>query len=77
MKVEIKIKLATIHILMDADDKSTEYMIQFMQDCLNLDHDAVMSYLISKDIDHYKNLAHAVIKAIDAIDNSGYYKLNP
>lgn len=45
MKYITKLKLAAIHNLCDYEDKSTEYMIQFMQDTVGVDHDCVMNYL--------------------------------
>jgi len=45
MQYITKLKLAAIHQLMDAEDKSTEYMIQYMQDVCKVDHNCVMTYM--------------------------------
>jgi hypothetical protein len=45
MKYITRLKLAQIHVQCDEEDKSTEWMIQYMQDALKLPLDAVMSYL--------------------------------
>jgi hypothetical protein len=45
MKYITKLKLAAIQQWCDVEEKSTEFMIQFMQDACKVDHDAVMSYL--------------------------------
>lgn len=50
MKYITKLKLAAIHLVCDEEDRSTEYMIQYMQDMCKVDHDCVMNYLaISED----------------------------
>jgi hypothetical protein len=33
----------------DENDKSTEFMIQYMQDCANVNHDCVINYLTKYD----------------------------
>jgi hypothetical protein len=38
-------KLAAVQQWCDVEEKSTEFMIQFMQDACKVDHDCVMSYL--------------------------------
>lgn len=45
MKYTTKLKLAAIQQWCDVEEKSTEFMIQFMQDACNIDHDVVMNYL--------------------------------
>lgn len=45
MKHSTKLKLATIHQICDVADKSTEFMIQYMQDVAKVDLDCVMNYL--------------------------------
>ncbi len=45
MKFITKLKLAAIHQLCDAEDKSTEFMIEYMMDVCEVDHDYVMKYL--------------------------------
>lgn len=49
MKYITKLKLAAIHQLCDAEDKSTEYMIQFMQDTCKVDFNTVIEYLSLED----------------------------
>lgn len=46
MKYITKLKLAAVHQLCDVEDKSTEYMIQYMQDAVKVNHDCVMNYLM-------------------------------
>ena len=45
MKYITKLKLAAIHLYCDVEEKSTEFMIQFMQDACKVDLDCVMNYL--------------------------------
>lgn len=45
MKYITKLKLAAVHQLCDVEDRSTEYMIQIMQDIVKVNHDAVIAYL--------------------------------
>ena len=45
MQYITKLKLASIHQLMDAQNKSTEYMIQYMQDVCKVDNNCVMTYM--------------------------------
>ena len=45
MKHITKLKLAAVHQYADTMDKSTEWMLQFMQDSCNVDLDCVMNYL--------------------------------
>jgi len=40
-----KLKLASIHQVCDAQDKSTEFMIQYMQDTCKLPLECVMAYM--------------------------------
>jgi uncharacterized protein YerC len=40
-----KLKLAAVHQLCDAEDKSTEYMYQLMQDVCKVDIDTINSYM--------------------------------
>lgn len=47
MKYITKLKLAAINQICDAEDKSTEFMIQLMQDACGVDHGCVMNYLIN------------------------------
>ena len=45
MKYITKLKLAAVHQLCDVEDKSTEYMLQLMQDVCNIDLDCCIKYL--------------------------------
>ena len=45
MKTETKAKLEIAKQYCDDNDKSTEFMIQYMQDVAGVDHDCVMNYL--------------------------------
>lgn len=45
MKLVTKLKLAAVHKWCDAQEKSTEFMIQYMQDICKVSHDTVMNYL--------------------------------
>ena len=45
MQYITKLKLASIHQLMDVENKSTEYMIQYMQDVCKVDNNCVMTYM--------------------------------
>ncbi len=46
MKESTKLKLAEAQKYCDDNDKSTEFMLQYMQDFANVSHDCVISYLI-------------------------------
>jgi len=48
MKAVTKRKLKEAHKYCDEHDKSTEYMIAYMQGYAGVNHDCVMNYLISK-----------------------------
>jgi hypothetical protein len=54
MKYITKLKLAAVHQLCDADDRSTEFMIQYMQDVCKVSHDTVESYLLLPHKEHKK-----------------------
>lgn len=44
-----KLKLAAVHQLCDAEEKSTEYMYELMQCTCKVDIDAVNNYMIKED----------------------------
>ena len=48
MKTETKAKLEIAKQYCDDNDKSTEFMIQYMQDIAGVDFDCVMNYLRKK-----------------------------
>ena len=45
MQYITKLKLAAVHQLCNSQDKSTEYMLQLMQDTCKVDLDCVLAYL--------------------------------
>ena len=45
MKLITKLKLAAVHNLCEAQDRSTEFTIQYMQDVCKVSHETVMNYL--------------------------------
>ena len=45
MKLKTKQLLLEAHAYCDDEDKSTEFMIEYMQDFANVDLDCVMKYL--------------------------------
>ncbi len=70
MKYITKLKLAVVHLGCDTEDKSTEFMIQFMQDTCKVDYDTVIAYLTlpQQELDSiHKN----VIDIIDLMNQSG------
>lgn len=52
MKYITKLKLAAVHQLCDKEDKSTEYMLQFMQDTCKVELDTVMNYMKLGEKEH-------------------------
>jgi hypothetical protein len=54
MKHITKLKLAAVHQICDVVDKSTEFMIQYMQDTCKVDYDTVINYLSLSDDEHSK-----------------------
>lgn len=59
MQYITQLKLATVHQMCDAEDKSTEFMIQFMMDSVGVSHDTVINYLSltqEKKINLFKDL---------------------
>jgi hypothetical protein len=49
MKLSTKIKLAEAWKYCDIEDKSTEFMLEYMQDVANVDLDCVISFLQKHD----------------------------
>ncbi len=49
MQYITKLKLAAVQQLCDAEDKSTEYMLQLMQDVCKVSLDTVLNYLEHED----------------------------
>ena len=54
MKYITKLKLAAVHQLCDAEDKSTEYMLQVMQDTCKVGLDTCIQYMELDPIEHSK-----------------------
>jgi hypothetical protein len=52
MRYITKLKLAAVHQLCDVEDKSTEYMLQFMQDTCDVDLDCCISYMNLSENEH-------------------------
>jgi hypothetical protein len=65
-----KLKLAAVHQICDVQDKSTEFMIQYMQDTCKVDHDTVIKYLTLSDKEHTRlfNELNGLLKLIIEID---------
>lgn len=49
MKHITKLKLAAVHQLCEAEDKSTEYMYQLMQDTVKVDLDTINAYMMKEN----------------------------
>ena len=49
MQYITKLKLAAVQQLCDTEDKSTEYMLQLMQDVCKVSLDTVLNYLEHED----------------------------
>ncbi len=54
MKYITKLKLAAVHQLCDTEDKSTEYMLQMMQDTCKVGLDTCIQYMELDPIEHSK-----------------------
>ncbi len=70
MKYITKLKLAAVHQLCDAEDKSTEYMLQLMQDTCEVDLDTCINYLNleQKERDKLFKEVMAFCKVFDNLD---------
>jgi hypothetical protein len=72
MQYITKLKLATVHQICDGEDKSTEYMLQAMQDIVKVDLDTCIKYLELDSEEHsklFKEL-NSLIEVFVAIDES-------
>jgi hypothetical protein len=65
MKYITKLKLAAVHQLCDAEDKSTEYMLQLMQDTCNVDLDCCLLYV--KLLEEEKNRLFKEVNMINEL----------
>jgi len=52
MKQKTKLKLAVIHQHCNVNDKSTEYMLQLMQDTCNVNLDTCIKYMSLSGVEH-------------------------
>lgn len=71
MQYITKLKLAAVHQMCDAKDKSTEYMLQFMQDSCKVDHDTVIEYIKLSEEEHKKLFIQVIdfLEVINQTDN--------
>jgi hypothetical protein len=71
MKHITKLKLAAVHQYADAMDKSTEWMLQFMQDSCNVDLDCVMNYLQlpDKEMSSLKQEVNSFVDVMVELEN--------
>ena len=63
MKKETKNKLLYAWLFCDENDKSTEFMIQYMQDEANVSLDCVMNFIEKTTIEERLQFAHSVREA--------------
>jgi hypothetical protein len=72
MKYITKLKLASIHQLCDNNDKSTEYMLQLMQDTCKVDLDTCVAYMDLGDAEHSKLFSelNSLVEVVVATENS-------
>lgn len=72
MQHKTKLKLAAVHQICDVTDKSTEYMLQLMQDMCKVDLDTCIKYMELGDEEHKLlfEQVNAVAETIVNIDNS-------
>lgn len=54
MKYITKLKLAAAHQICEAEDKSTEFTLQYVQDICKVDLDCVLAYMNLDDEEHTK-----------------------
>jgi hypothetical protein len=52
MKTITKLRLAAVHQICNAQDKSSEYMLQLMQDSCKVDLDGCISYMNLEKQEH-------------------------
>lgn len=71
MQHKTKLKLAAVHQICDVTDKSTEYMLQVMQDMCKVDLDTCVKYMELGDEEHKVlfEQVNAVAQIIVDIDN--------
>ena len=71
MQHKTKLKLAAVHQICDVTDKSTEYMLQVMQDMCKVDLDTCVKYMELGEEEHKVlfEQVNAVAQIIVDIDN--------
>lgn len=77
MKHITKLKLAAVYFFCEEEEKSTEYMIQFMQDTCKVDHDCVIKFLTvhEKEIPNLINETREFANVLGFLGNSFEDKL--
>jgi hypothetical protein len=72
MQHKTKLKLAAVHQICDVTDKSTEFMLQVMQDICKVDLDTCVKYLELPEEEHNVLFqeVNAVAETICLIDNN-------
>jgi hypothetical protein len=73
MKHITKLKLAAVHQLCNAEDKSTEYMLQLMQDTCDVDLDCCISYMSLSEKQHSElfNEVSMIVEVLIRLDEGG------
>ncbi len=75
MQYITKLKLAAVHQLCDVENRSTEYMIQYMQDICKVDFDCVISYLsLIKEHEKLRKELTEFLEVFERIAKSGIIK---
>jgi len=71
MQYITKLKLASVHQLCDAEDKSTEYMLQLMQDTCKVNLDTCINYLQLSEDETSKLFREVteLLEVIESLDN--------
>jgi hypothetical protein len=64
-----KLKLAAVHQLCDAEDKSTEYMYALMQTTCKVDIDTVNSYMVNENHEKLFREVNELVELIIKIEN--------
>ena len=70
MQYITKLRLASVHLLCDVEDKSTEYMYQLMQDTCNVNLDTVNNYFFLGEKEHLK-LRKDLNNLLETLENLG------
>lgn len=70
MKHITKLKLTIVHKLCDQHDKSTEFMLQAMQDTCNVPLDCVLNYLENTPSETKELYHQEIISLSETIENT-------